>query len=84
MVGLRVTPFLYYISMMEEIMEQGKSYDSLPNFTAADGMYKNINLNWAKSLLDILYIFCNIILFFCISDLWQYIDHLPAIECVAL
>ncbi|PNF32474.1 Protein FAM91A1 [Cryptotermes secundus] len=34
--GLRVTPFQYYISMMENIMEQEKSYDSLPNFTAAD------------------------------------------------
>ena len=34
--GLRVTPFQYYISMMETIMEQEKSYDSLPNFTAAD------------------------------------------------
>ncbi|KAJ9590387.1 hypothetical protein L9F63_016578, partial [Diploptera punctata] len=34
--GLRVTPFQYYISVMENIMEQEKSYDSLPNFTAAD------------------------------------------------
>lgn len=34
--GLRITPFQYYISMMENIMEQEKSYDSLPNFTAAD------------------------------------------------
>jgi hypothetical protein len=34
--GLRVTPFQYYISMMENIMEHEKSYDSLPNFTAAD------------------------------------------------
>ncbi|CAM1299012.1 FAM91A1 (predicted) [Pycnogonum litorale] len=34
--GLRVTPFQYYISMMQDIMQQEKSYDSLPNFTAAD------------------------------------------------
>jgi len=34
--GLRVTPFSYYTSMMAEIMTQEKSYDSLPNFTAAD------------------------------------------------
>ncbi|EEB14279.1 conserved hypothetical protein [Pediculus humanus corporis] len=34
--GLRVTPFQYYIAMMENIMTQGRSYDSLPNFTAAD------------------------------------------------
>jgi len=34
--GLRITPFSYYTSMMAEIMTQEKSYDSLPNFTAAD------------------------------------------------
>jgi hypothetical protein len=34
--GLRITPFQYYISILEKIMEQEKSYDSLPNFTAAD------------------------------------------------
>lgn len=34
--GLRVTPFIYYINMMSDIMSQEKSYDSLPNFTAAD------------------------------------------------
>ncbi len=34
--GLRCTPFAYYTSIMEDIMGQEKSYDSLPNFTAAD------------------------------------------------
>lgn len=34
--GLRVTPFAYYSSMMSTIMQAEKSYDSLPNFTAAD------------------------------------------------
>lgn len=34
--GLRITPFQYYIAMMENIMSQERSYDSLPNFTAAD------------------------------------------------
>lgn len=34
--GLRVTPFIFYSKMMESIMEQERSYDSLPNFTAAD------------------------------------------------
>ncbi|XP_076462522.1 protein FAM91A1-like [Babylonia areolata] len=34
--GLRITPFMYYINMMQDIMMQEKSYDSLPNFTAAD------------------------------------------------
>ena len=37
--GLRVTPFQYYISMVESIMLQEKSYDALPNFTAADCKY---------------------------------------------
>ncbi|CAG0921790.1 unnamed protein product [Notodromas monacha] len=36
--GLRVTPFQYYIEMIVYIMEQEKSYDSLPNFTAADAL----------------------------------------------
>ena len=34
--GLRITPFSYYSNMMQDIMGQEKSYDSLPNFTAAD------------------------------------------------
>ncbi|KAK2179555.1 hypothetical protein NP493_483g01023 [Ridgeia piscesae] len=34
--GLRVTPFSYYISVTSDIMVQEKSYDALPNFTAAD------------------------------------------------
>ena len=33
---LNVTPFLYYVGMLEYLMEHEKSYDSLPNFTAAD------------------------------------------------
>ena len=31
-----VTPFSYYRAMLESLMAQGRSYDSLPNFTAAD------------------------------------------------
>jgi len=34
--GLRITPFQYYCSIMEKLMDQEKSYDALPNFTAAD------------------------------------------------
>ena len=34
--GLRMTPFAYYTDIMVDIMDQEKSYDSLPNFTAAD------------------------------------------------
>lgn len=34
--GMRITPFQYYISIMQDLMEQEKSYDALPNFTAAD------------------------------------------------
>lgn len=37
--GLRVTPFQYYLNVMGSIMEQERSYDSLPNFTAADCEY---------------------------------------------
>jgi hypothetical protein len=34
--GMRTTPFQYYLKTMAQILEQGKSYDTLPNFTAAD------------------------------------------------
>ena len=34
--GLRLTPFKYYLEMMKTVMEADKSYDILPNFTAAD------------------------------------------------
>lgn len=34
--AMRVTPFQYYLSTMNFIIEQEKSYDTLPNFTAAD------------------------------------------------
>ena len=34
--GLGVTPFHYYINMLESQIAMEKSYDSLPNFTAAD------------------------------------------------
>uniref|UniRef100_A0A915EFP8 FAM91 N-terminal domain-containing protein n=1 Tax=Ditylenchus dipsaci TaxID=166011 RepID=A0A915EFP8_9BILA len=36
--GLRVTPFNYYTSMMIDVMQAEKSYDSIPNFTAVDAM----------------------------------------------
>ncbi|XP_014254645.1 protein FAM91A1 [Cimex lectularius] len=34
--GLRVTPFQYYTRVLETLMDNEGSYDSLPNFTAAD------------------------------------------------
>eukprot|EP01137_Pigoraptor_chileana_P010755 Opistho-2@60752 len=34
--GLRITPFSYYSQMLFDIMDAEKSYDALPNFTAAD------------------------------------------------
>lgn len=34
--GLRMTPFNYYISVIEKLIQAEKSYDTLPNFTAAD------------------------------------------------
>ena len=36
---LDVTPFQFYVSMLDGLMAQDKSYDSLPNFTAADCKY---------------------------------------------
>jgi hypothetical protein len=36
--GLRITPFAYYCQMLEDIMLSERSYDALPNFTAADCM----------------------------------------------
>uniref|UniRef100_A0A673KJQ7 Protein FAM91A1-like n=1 Tax=Sinocyclocheilus rhinocerous TaxID=307959 RepID=A0A673KJQ7_9TELE len=44
--GLRVTPFSYYISIMEDIMNSEKSYDSLPNFTAADCKLFSLCQSW--------------------------------------
>nr|CDQ02908.1 Bm3808, isoform b [Brugia malayi] len=35
---LRMTPFSYYINVIANLMNAEKSYDSLPNFTAADAM----------------------------------------------
>ena len=50
--GLRVTPFIYYVNMMSDIMTQEKSYDSLPNFTAADCEYL-IHLIKSSKKLDL-------------------------------
>ncbi|XP_047514162.1 protein FAM91A1 isoform X1 [Pieris napi] len=34
--GLRITPFIYYIEVVALLIETEKSYDTMPNFTAAD------------------------------------------------
>lgn len=34
--GLRITPFNFYIELLSHLLKLDKSYDSLPNFTAAD------------------------------------------------
>ncbi|KAI1308996.1 Protein FAM91A1 [Halotydeus destructor] len=34
--AMRITPFQYYVTMMCNLLDQEKSYDTLPNFTAAD------------------------------------------------
>ncbi|KAG7301315.1 hypothetical protein JYU34_014245 [Plutella xylostella] len=34
--GLRITPFIYYTEVVALLIEQEKSYDTMPNFTAAD------------------------------------------------
>mmetsp|Transcript_39796 Transcript_39796/g.100324 ORF Transcript_39796/g.100324 Transcript_39796/m.100324 type:complete len:658 (-) Transcript_39796:434-2407(-) len=33
---LRITPFKYYLDIMHDVMKSEKSYDVIPNFTAAD------------------------------------------------
>lgn len=33
---MRITPFQYYHSMVQDLLEKEKNYDTLPNFTAAD------------------------------------------------
>ncbi|VDO86884.1 unnamed protein product [Heligmosomoides polygyrus] len=35
---LRITPFNYYINIIADMIQSEKSYDSLPNFTAADAV----------------------------------------------
>lgn len=37
--GLRVTPFNYYIDVLSYLLKNDRSYDTLPNFTAADCTY---------------------------------------------
>jgi len=56
--GLRVTPFSYYTSMMAEIMTQEKSYDSLPNFTAADCMSIVCQLSYLLFSCDVVAVYC--------------------------
>lgn len=34
--GMRITPFQYYVGMIQDLLEKEKNYDILPNFTAAD------------------------------------------------
>lgn len=34
--GMRITPFQYYVAMIQDLLDQEKNYDTLPNFTAAD------------------------------------------------
>lgn len=34
--GLRVTPFNFYLEVIAYLLKNDKSYDTLPNFTAAD------------------------------------------------
>ncbi|CAI2345106.1 unnamed protein product [Caenorhabditis sp. 36 PRJEB53466] len=35
---LRISPFSYYVNILSEMLNTEKSYDSLPNFTAADAV----------------------------------------------
>jgi hypothetical protein len=56
--GLKVTPFEYYHSILELIMIEQRSYDSLPNFTARDcqpfwyilivSIFLRFSVNWNR------------------------------------
>ena len=35
--GLKTTSFTYYYNIFTDMLKSDKSYDSLPNFSAADG-----------------------------------------------
>lgn len=41
--GLRVTPFNYYLNVIGKLLKNDKSYDTLPNFTAADCKFFVLN-----------------------------------------
>ena len=51
--GLRVTPFAFYVNTMMDIMSQEKSYDSLPNFTAADCTCATIAVDYTCAIVAI-------------------------------
>ena len=36
LIGMQITPFIYYIGILADNLNTEKSYDQLPNFTAAD------------------------------------------------
>lgn len=61
--GLRITPFSYYVTIMADIMTQEKSYDSLPNFTAADcklfkGSFSSLSQFHCHGLLELCWLSC--------------------------
>lgn len=68
--GLRITPFSYYCSIMESIMSNERSYDSLPNFTAADCEFWDLRkwvLCWLRYTRQVNYIvFSKMFSFWCI------------------
>ena len=53
--GLRVTPFSYYVSVTSDIMVQEKSYDALPNFTAADCKFPLLSLSLQPRCSSVVY-----------------------------
>jgi hypothetical protein len=42
--GLKTTSFTYYYNIFTDMLKSDKSYDSLPNFSAADGESLNLSL----------------------------------------
>lgn len=46
--GLRVTPFNYYVDVLCYLLKHDRSYDTLPNFTAADCTYTSFRYKLYK------------------------------------
>lgn len=85
--GLRITPFNYYISVVEKLIQSEKSYDTLPNFTAADCkcyltfIYKypyswniicSLSLKWWNQLIQKYMIVLGFLLNFLSCKVWKY------------
>lgn len=56
--GLRVTPFNYYRDVICLLLKNDKSYDTLPNFTAADCKYTVLLIGSAHQFIIVTRLNC--------------------------